>query len=73
MNTLYKSALILIIIGAINWGMVGIFDINLVELVFGADTILTNVIYALVGISGLLSMGLLVKRIDNDRIHDQFL
>lgn len=70
MNTLYKSALILIIIGAINWGMVGIFDINLVELVFGADTILTNVIYALVGISGLLSMGLLVKRIDNDRIHD---
>ena len=70
MNTLYKSALILIIIGAINWGMVGIFDINLVELIFGADTILTNVIYALVGISGLLSMGLLVKRIDNDRIHD---
>lgn len=70
MNTLYKSALILIIIGAINWGMIGIFDINLVELVFGADTILTNVIYALVGISGLLSMGLLVKRIDNDRIHD---
>ena len=44
MNTLYKSALILIIIGAINWGMIGIFDINLVELVFGADTILTNVI-----------------------------
>ena len=70
MNTLYKSALILIIIGAINWGMIGIFDINLVELIFGADTILTNVIYALVGISGLLSMGLLVKRIDNDRIHD---
>ena len=70
MNTLYKSALILIIIGAINWGMIGIFDINLVELVFGADTILTNVIYALVGISGLLSMGLLLKRIDNDRIHD---
>lgn len=70
MNTLYKSALILIIVGAINWGMVGVFDINLVELVFGADTILTNLIYALVGIAGLLSMGLLVKRIDNDRIHD---
>ena len=45
-------------------------EFNLVELIFGADTILTNVIYALVGISGLLSMGLLVKRIDNDRIHD---
>ena len=70
MNTLYKSALILIIVGAINWGMVGVFDINLVELIFGADTILTNLIYALVGIAGLLSMGLLVKRIDNDRIHD---
>lgn len=64
MNTLYKVCLALIIIGAINWGMVGVFGVNLVSLIFGEDTIMTNVIYALVGISGLLCTGLLVKPFD---------
>ena len=50
MNTLYKVALALVIIGALNWGMVGIFDVNLVELLFGKDTVLTNVIANRVGI-----------------------
>ena len=44
MNTLYKVALAVVIIGAVNWGMVCIFDINLVSLLFGEDSILTNVI-----------------------------
>ena len=64
MNTLYKVCLTLVIIGALNWGMVGIFNVNLVELVFGADTLLTHLIYALVGISGLVSFGLLLKPFD---------
>ena len=50
MNTLYKIALSLIIIGALNWGMIGIFDVNLV--------------YALVGISGLISCGILMQPLD---------
>ena len=58
MNTVYKVALTLVIIGAINWGMVGIFNVNLVSLLFGVDTFLTNFIYALVGISGLISTGI---------------
>ena len=66
MNTLYKVALGLIIIGAINWGMVGVFDVNLVSLLFGKDTILTNLVYALVGISGLLCIGLLLKPFDEE-------
>ena len=66
MNTLYKVALSLIIIGAINWGMVGIFDVNLVSLLFGKDTILTNLVYSLVGISGLISIGLLLKPFDEE-------
>ena len=66
MNTIYKIALTLVIIGAVNWGMVGIFDINLVSLLFGVDSILTNVIYALVGICGLLCTGLLLKPFDED-------
>ena len=64
MNTLYKVALTLIIIGALNWGMVGIFDVNLVELLFGKDTVLTNVTYALVGLSGLICTGLLLRPFD---------
>ena len=64
MNTVYKVSLTLIIIGAINWGMVGLFDVNLVTLLFGVDTVLTNVVYALVGISGLLCTGLLLKPFD---------
>ena len=64
MNTLYKVCLTLIIIGAINWGMVGLFDVNLVTLLFGEDSVLTNIVYALVGISGLISTGLLLKPLD---------
>lgn len=64
MNTVYKVALTLVIIGAINWGMVGIFNVNLVSLLFGVDTFLTNFIYALVGISGLISTGILMTPFD---------
>ena len=64
MNTLYKVCLILIIIGAINWGMVGLFDINLVTLLFGAKSVLTNIVYALVGISGLICTGLVMTPFD---------
>ena len=45
-------AFILVVIGAINWGLVGFFDYNLVSAIFGDGT-LTKVIYALVGVSGL--------------------
>ena len=64
MNTLYKVSLTLIIIGAINWGMIGLFDVNLVTLLFGEDSVLTNIVYALVGISGLICTGLLLKPLD---------
>ena len=65
MNTLYKISLGIVIIGAINWGMVGIFSINLVSLLFGEETFLTNFIYALVGICGLISTGILLKPLDD--------
>jgi uncharacterized membrane protein YuzA (DUF378 family) len=64
MHTLYRIALIIVIIGAINWGMIGIFNINLVSLLFGEDTFLTNFVYALVGICGLVSTGILLKPLE---------
>lgn len=52
-NPLNATALALVIIGAINWGLVGLFDFNLVAALFGDDSALTNLIYILVGLSGL--------------------
>lgn len=61
MKTLQIIGLLLVIIGAINWGLVGLFDFNLVALIFGgADSMITKVVYILVGISGLLSVKNLV-------------
>ena len=66
MNTLYKICLGLVIIGAINWGMIGVFDVNLVSLIFGKESIISNIVYALVGISGLFCVGLLLKPFDEE-------
>ena len=57
-------ALLLIIIGAINWGLVGLFEFNLVDFIFGAGTILARIIYSLVGIAGLWSIALFSKILD---------
>lgn len=60
MQTLQKICLALVIIGALNWGLVGLFSFNLVEAMFGEKSLLSNVIYTLVGISGIINIGLLI-------------
>ena len=57
---LQKIALIVTIIGAINWGLIGLFNFNLVAWIFGAGTLLSRTVYTLVGITGLINIGLLV-------------
>lgn len=63
MKIMDKIALTLIIIGAINWGLIGILKFNLVDTLFGTMSILSRIIYTLVGISGLWGIKLLF---DND-------
>ena len=46
-------ALILVIVGAINWGLIGLFGFNLVDSLFGIGTALSRIVYTLVGISGI--------------------
>ena len=46
-------ALLIIVLGALNWGMVGLFDTNVISDVFGTGT-LTDVVYTVVGVCGLL-------------------
>lgn len=59
MKIVDKIAVVLIIIGAINWGLVGIFNFNLVDAIFGTMSVISRIIYALVGISGLWAIKIL--------------
>lgn len=55
MKALHCTALVLVIIGAINWGLVGLFQFDLVATLFGGQTAtLSRVVYSLVGLSGLI-------------------
>lgn len=62
MKIIDTIALILIIIGAINWGLIGFFEFNLVDSIFGDMSIISRIIYSLVGISGLWGIKLLFDR-----------
>ena len=53
MKTLNFIALTLTIIGALNWGLIGLFQFNLVSFLFGEMTLLSRIVYILVGLSGL--------------------
>ncbi len=46
-----KFATVLLIIGGLNWGLVGLFEFNLVAAIFGPGSILSRIIYTLVGLS----------------------
>ncbi len=65
METLQKICLVVTIIGAVNWGLIGLLDFNLVTTLFGADSGLTKVVYTLVGITGLINIGILFEHIEN--------
>lgn len=56
MKALNLITLILTIIGGINWGLIALADFNLVTALFGADSTLTNIVYALVGLSSLYQL-----------------
>lgn len=62
MGIVYRLALVLVIVGAINWGLIGLFQFDLVATLFGGqDSALSRIVYSLVGLAGLLSIPLLFK------------
>lgn len=67
METVQKILLVITIIGAINWGLVGILDIDLVSTLFGVQTFFTRVVYTLVGICGIVNIGLLLSHIEYEK------
>ncbi len=62
MKVIDKIALVLIIIGAIVWGIIGIFNYNIVDALFGVGSIISKIIYILVGISGLWAIKILFDK-----------
>lgn len=63
METLQKTCLVLTIIGAIIWGIIGIFNVNILEMLFG-NTIIPRIIYTLVGIAGIINIEILFNHIE---------
>ena len=59
MKVIDKIALVLIVIGALNWGLIGIFNFILVEAIFGDMTVLARIVYGLVGVSSIWGIKLL--------------
>ncbi|WP_055667445.1 DUF378 domain-containing protein [Desnuesiella massiliensis] len=66
MRALDVIALLLVVIGAINWGLIGFFQFDLVSALFGEMSALTRIIFSLVGIAGLYAISFFAK----DRYRD---
>lgn len=61
MKIINAIALTLVIVGALNWLLVGLFEFNLVDTLFGSLSALTRIIYTLVGIAGIWCIALYSK------------
>ena len=68
MNIVQKIALTFTIIGAINWGLVGLLDFNLVEYLFGDGSVVSRIVYTVVAISGLINIIIYFIDLDTPRV-----
>jgi uncharacterized membrane protein YuzA (DUF378 family) len=65
-------ALLLVIVGALNWALVGLFEFDLVATItgdeFGETNIISRIVYVLVGLSGLWLLSLFARGMDDERV-----
>ena len=62
MKTLDNLCLLLVIVGALNWGSIGLFGLDIVGFLFGGQfSVISRIIFSLVGLAGLWSITLLFK------------
>lgn len=67
-----KTALLLVIVGALNWLLVGLFQFDLVAAIFGGQqSLLSRIVYSLVGISGIWSIKMLFSNPQSSRLMSQ--
>lgn len=65
MNTLDLIALILVVVGGLNWGLIGFFDYDLVAALFGAMSTASRIVYDLVGLSAIYVIYMYSMKMDN--------
>lgn len=66
MRSLDVIGLLLVVIGAINWGLIGFFNFNLVDTLFGIGSTFSRIVYALIGIAGLYALSFFGRDRDRD-------
>lgn len=67
MMILDKTALVLTILGALNWGSIGIFQYDIVSKLFGGqDAILSRIIFTVIGLAGIWCISILFKKISRE-------
>ena len=64
MSTLQKVCLVVTIIGGINWGLIGLLDFNIVEAIFGASSVISRIVYSLVGLTSMINVDILLMDLD---------
>ena len=64
METIYKICLFFTVLGALNWGLIGLFDFNLVTMLFEEGSIIVRIIYVLIGICGLIDIGIFFNHLE---------
>lgn len=64
MTTLQKICLVITIIGGLNWGLVGLLDFNIIDAIFTADSVISRIIYSIVGITSIINIGILLMDLD---------
>jgi uncharacterized membrane protein YuzA (DUF378 family) len=67
MSAVDYIAMLLLIVGGLNWGMVGLFGVDVVATLFGTDTAISRVVYTLVGLAALYSIYLSAKMASSKR------
>ena len=71
MNIIQKIALIFTLIGALNWGLVGLFNFNLVTAIFGTNSVMTTIVYVIVAIAAIIKILLFFIPLDYKRHDDE--
>ncbi len=66
-SVLDKLSQVLIVVGGLNWGLIGFFDYNLVEKLFKVDSTLTTIVYDLVGLAALWAFYGMVKMMSSGK------
>lgn len=67
MKAVNAVALLLIIVGGLNWGLVGAFEFNLVDAIFGEGSVLARIVYVLVGLAALYKLVVWLSRLAGDK------